>query len=86
MLLEFKKFLEAQSGLPETDDEAKVRLSQDVRMQSMYDQLRKAGKSPAAAFNATVQHQWSMKKAVSSVRPAVPTSHSSPAQNISPLG
>lgn len=72
--------------MPETDDEAKIRLSQDIRQQTMYDQLRKAGKSPASAWNAIVQHNWSTKKAVSSVNPSVPTSHFSPVQNTSPLG
>lgn len=84
-MLSFKMFLkliESQNDIPETDDEAKIRLSQDMRQQSMYDQLRKAGKSPAAAWNAVVQHNWSMKKAVSSVTPSAPTFHSSPVQNI----
>lgn len=88
-MLSFKRFLkyiESQNGIPETDEEAKVRLSSDVRQQSMYDQLRQAGKSPGAAWNAVIQHNWSMKKAASSVTPSSPTSHFSPVQNTSPLG
>lgn len=83
-MLSFKKFLkyiESQNGIPETDEEAKVRLSQDVRQQSMYDQLRKAGKSPGAAWNSVIQHNWTIKKAVSAITPSSPTFHSSPAQN-----
>ena len=53
-----------RDNLPETDDEAKVRLPQDIRLQGLYDQLRQAGKSPSDAFNAVIQQQWSHKKSV----------------------
>ena len=67
-MLSFKEFLrcvESQNDMPETDDEAKVRLPQDVRLQAAYDQMRKRGRKPGQAFNSVIQTQWQSKKAMS---------------------
>jgi hypothetical protein len=59
----FKQYVEIRDSQPETDDEAKVKLPQDVRLQGMYDTLRRKGKKPGQAWNAVIQHNWQMKKA-----------------------
>ncbi len=58
----FNQWLESVEGVPETDEEAKLRLPHDPSIQLAYDNLRKKGQSPADAWNYCIQNLWKARK------------------------